>query len=222
VSHTNTPHRLGIRITRGQIKLFADPLQSDIIVASPLALATKLAEDAAAARDAADGAAGGGGGGGRGGRGGRGGGRGRGRRGGGAQGAAAGGRGGGGASSSSSSSSGAADFLSSIEICVLERADVLLMQNWQHVNTGVWGREGLLRTVAVVDTRAASGCWSSIPGADPSTLASAPRLLPAAAAAAAASVLAALNQQPASLHGVNVMRVRMHHLEGRGALYRWG
>jgi U3 small nucleolar RNA-associated protein 25 len=103
------PCRLGIRITRGQIKLFADPMQSDIIVASPVGLATKLAEDAAAAAAAAADE-----------------GRGGGKKGGGGKGPAAG----------SSSSSGAADFLSSIEVCVLERADVMLMQNWQHVVTG--------------------------------------------------------------------------------------
>jgi U3 small nucleolar RNA-associated protein 25 len=102
--------RLGIRITRGQIKLFADPMQSDIIIASPVGLATKLAEDAAAAAAAAGGSDG------------------RGGKQGGGKGAAAG--------SSSGSSSGAADFLSSIEICVIERADVMLMQNWQHVVTG--------------------------------------------------------------------------------------
>eukprot|EP00198_Chlamydomonas_reinhardtii_P002817 XP_001692153.1 predicted protein [Chlamydomonas reinhardtii] len=37
--------RLGIKVTKGAVKLFADLYQSDIIVASPVALATKLAED---------------------------------------------------------------------------------------------------------------------------------------------------------------------------------
>jgi uncharacterized membrane protein YgcG len=111
------PCRLGIRITRGQIKLFADFLQSDIIIASPVALATKLAEDAAAAAErAAAGSSRGPGSRGRG-RGGR------------HAAAAATGAGG-------SGGGGEADFLSSIEVCVVERADVMLMQNWQHVVTG--------------------------------------------------------------------------------------
>lgn len=75
--------RVGIKLTRGAAKLYADFFQSDIIVASPLALATKLEE----AKREKDGA-------------------------------------------------GAADFLSSIEVVVVDRADVLLMQNWAHVQTG--------------------------------------------------------------------------------------
>ncbi|KAK9917706.1 hypothetical protein WJX75_007366 [Coccomyxa subellipsoidea] len=73
--------RLGIKVTRGAIKLYSDFLQSDIIVASPLALTTVLAEPPP--------------------------------EGGGAPG----------------------DFLSAIEIAVVDRADVLLMQNWAHVVT---------------------------------------------------------------------------------------
>jgi hypothetical protein len=69
-------------VCRGAIKLYSDFLQSDIIVASPLALTTVLAEPPP--------------------------------EGGGAPG----------------------DFLSAIEIAVVDRADVLLMQNWAHVVTG--------------------------------------------------------------------------------------
>jgi U3 small nucleolar RNA-associated protein 25 len=79
-------------LCRGAVKLFSDFFDSDIIVASPLALATRLAE------------------------------------GGGEEG-------------------GAADFLSSVEIALVERADMMLMQNWAHVATGGaagcgvrWGR----------------------------------------------------------------------------------
>ncbi len=63
------------------MRLFAEFFQSDIIVASPLGLATALA-----------GAAGEG--------------------------------------------DGAGDFLSSVEVAVADRADVMLMQNWAHVATG--------------------------------------------------------------------------------------
>jgi len=66
---------------RGSVRLFAEFFQSDIIVASPLGLATALA-----------GAAGEG--------------------------------------------DGAGDFLSSVEVAVADRADVMLMQNWAHVATG--------------------------------------------------------------------------------------
>ena len=62
------------------MKLYSDFLQSDIIVASPIALATKLLDEA--------------------------------------------------------EEGAPADFLSSIEIAVVDRADVQLMQNWAHAVTG--------------------------------------------------------------------------------------
>lgn len=67
---------------RGAVKLYSDFLQSDIVVASPIALATKLSDE------------------------------------------------------QKEEEGGPADFLSSIEIAVVDRADVLLMQNWAHVVTG--------------------------------------------------------------------------------------
>jgi hypothetical protein len=66
---------------RGAVRLFAEFFQSDIIVASPLGLATALAAAAA-------------------------------------------------------EGDGAGDFLSSVEVAVADRADVMLMQNWAHVATG--------------------------------------------------------------------------------------
>lgn len=70
--------RIGIKFTRGSIRLYTDFYDSDILIASPLALSTKLEE---APKDEPN----------------------------------------------------PSDFLSSIEIAVVYRADVLLMQNWQHV-----------------------------------------------------------------------------------------
>lgn len=61
--------------------MFAEFYQSDVIVASPLGLATALSAAAA-------------------------------------------------------EGGGAADFLSSVEVAVVDRADVMLMQNWAHVTTG--------------------------------------------------------------------------------------
>jgi U3 small nucleolar RNA-associated protein 25 len=60
-----------------QVKLFSEIYESDVVVASPLALATKLAENKA----------------------------------------------------------DTVDILSSIEVLVMFRADVMLMQNWKHVET---------------------------------------------------------------------------------------
>ena len=66
---------------RGAVRMFAEFYQSDVIVASPLGLATALSAAAA-------------------------------------------------------EGGGAADFLSSVEVAVVDRADIMIMQNWAHVNTG--------------------------------------------------------------------------------------
>lgn len=66
---------------RGSVRLYADFYESDIIVASPLALATKLTEG-------------------------------------------------------EEEEGGAADMLSSIEVLLVARLDVLQMQNWAHLTTG--------------------------------------------------------------------------------------
>jgi U3 small nucleolar RNA-associated protein 25 len=136
--NTDDHFRFGIKITRGQVKLFSDLLSSDIVVASPVAVATKLAEERAAAAASAAGRRGGGGGRG-GGRGGRG------------RGGADGGRG-----ERAERESGESDLLSSIEVLVVERADVMMMQNFDHVMTGEnlsgwrssWLLSGLLETAA--------------------------------------------------------------------------
>jgi U3 small nucleolar RNA-associated protein 25 len=111
--------RVGVKLTRGAVRLFSPLEESDVIVASPVALATRLAEAraeaAAAARRAREarkqqqrmrGAMGAGGGG--------------------ASGGAA-------AAAAAPQPPGEADFLSSVEVCVVERADFMLMQNWAHV-----------------------------------------------------------------------------------------
>ena len=98
--------RLGIKVTKSSCKLYADFYKADLIVASPLGLAT-IANDVTHQSSATA----------------RGGGRGReGER---------GGREGG--------PEGALDFLSSIEVLVLDHVDVLRMQNWEHVLTVVEG-----------------------------------------------------------------------------------
>ena len=74
--------------TRGAVRLYSDFYQSDIIVASPLGLATRFGEAPAEGGDAED------------------------------------------------SGSGPADFLSSVEVAVVARADVMTMQNWAHVKLG--------------------------------------------------------------------------------------
>lgn len=80
-SGNNDDHiRLGIKLTRKSVKLYSEFYTSDIIVASPLGLITKLGE-------------------------------------------------------TESEKDKDVDFLSSIEILVIDQADVILMQAWQHVQT---------------------------------------------------------------------------------------
>jgi U3 small nucleolar RNA-associated protein 25 len=113
--------RVGVKLTRGAVRLFAPLEESDVIVASPIALATKLAEAraeaAAAARRAREarkaqqrqrGATG-----------------------------AGGASGGGSSAGAAAAPPGEADFLSSVEVCVVERADFMLMQNWAHVSAAL-------------------------------------------------------------------------------------
>ena len=73
--------RIGLKITRGSVRLYSDFYESDIIVASPLALATKLTE-----ADEEEG--------------------------------------------------GPPDMLSSIEVLLVPRLDVMQMQNWAHLTAG--------------------------------------------------------------------------------------
>ncbi|KAK9841329.1 hypothetical protein WJX74_004003 [Apatococcus lobatus] len=73
--NTDDHYKLGIKTTRGSIRLYTEFYDSDIIVASPLALASQLEEG----------------------------------------------------------KEGTADFLASIEIALVDRCDVMQMQNWSHV-----------------------------------------------------------------------------------------
>ncbi|XP_042453180.1 U3 small nucleolar RNA-associated protein 25 homolog [Zingiber officinale] len=80
--NNNDHFLLGIKFTKRSIKLYSDFYSSDIIVASPLGLITKIGEaEAEKEKDV--------------------------------------------------------DYLSSIEVLIVDHADVILMQNWSHLNTVV-------------------------------------------------------------------------------------
>lgn len=80
--NNNDHFMIGIKFTRGSIKLYSDFYSSDMIVASPLGLITKIGEaEVEKEKDV--------------------------------------------------------DYLSSIEVLIIDHADIIAMQNWSHVNTVV-------------------------------------------------------------------------------------
>lgn len=87
--NTDDSFRLGLKITKRNVKFFADFYDSDIIIASPLGLKTIITPDEHQAVAAID--------------------------------------------SEQVPANGDKDFLSSIEMVILDQADVFLMQNWEHV-----------------------------------------------------------------------------------------
>lgn len=87
--NTDDAFRVGLKLTKKNLKFFADFYDSDIIIASPLGLKTIITPDEQQAISSND--------------------------------------------SEQVPASGDKDFLSSIEIIILDQADVFLMQNWEHV-----------------------------------------------------------------------------------------
>ncbi|KAK9865904.1 hypothetical protein WJX84_009973 [Apatococcus fuscideae] len=106
--NTDDHYKLGIKTTRGSIRLYTEFYDSDIIVASPLALASQLEEG----------------------------------------------------------KEGTADFLASIEIALVDRCDVMQMQNWSHV---VRVFEALNRTPSEQHGTDIMRIWEWALGATPSS-----------------------------------------------------